>query len=178
MPDFFSLSARDLTTTVLVAGGGVTPAEGAGCPGEVPTTAMVMTPTDVVDGSVPAVSVEPPAGTSSPANSAPTTFWRLGSGGEAEGLQNKQSKHSTTTRFDNPIRRRLHTWRVRLRKLCICLPPDDPEGPIARLLPTPRMIRGSCSCSPSLWLPSLPGGSRSRSSRRWAEHQMFGLFSL
>jgi hypothetical protein len=81
MPDFFSLSACGLTTTVLVAGGGVTPAEGAGCPDEVPATATVTTPANVVDGSVPAVSVEPPAGTSSPANSAPTTFWRLGSGG-------------------------------------------------------------------------------------------------
>jgi hypothetical protein len=46
----------------------------AGCPDEVPATAMVTTPADVVDRSVPAVSVEPPAGTSSLANSAPTTF--------------------------------------------------------------------------------------------------------
>jgi hypothetical protein len=178
MLDFFSLSARGFTTTVLVAGGEVTPAEGAGCPGEVPATATVTTPADVVDGSVLAVSVEPPAGTSSPANSAPNTFWRLGSGGEAEGLQNKQSKHSTTTRLDNSTRRRLHTWWVQLRTLCVCVPPDDPKGPMARLLPTPRMIRGSCSCSPSLQLPSPPGGSCSRSSRRWAEHQMLEPFSL
>jgi hypothetical protein len=105
MPDFFSLSARGFTTTVLVADGGVTQADG-----EVPATATVTTPADVVDGSVPAISVEPPAGTSSPANSAPTTFWRLVSGGEVEGLQNRQSKHSTTTRLDNSTRRRLHTW--------------------------------------------------------------------
>jgi hypothetical protein len=166
MPDFFSLSACGFTTTVLVAGGGVTQAGGTGCPGEVPATATVTTPDDVVDGSVPAVSAEPPAGTSSPANSALTTFWRLGSGGEAEGLQNRQSKHSTTTRLDNSTRQWLHTWWVRLRMLCVCVLPDDPEGPIARLLPTPRMIRGSCSCSPSLRLPSPPGGSRSRSSCR------------
>jgi hypothetical protein len=30
MPDFLSLSTRGFTTTVLIAGGGVTPAEGAG----------------------------------------------------------------------------------------------------------------------------------------------------
>jgi hypothetical protein len=82
MPDFFSLSARAFTTKVLIAGGGVTPAEGAGCPGEVPATAMVTIPADVVDGSISAVSIEPPTGTSSPANAVPTTFRRLGSGGE------------------------------------------------------------------------------------------------
>jgi hypothetical protein len=69
MADFFSLRARGFITMVLVAGGGVTPADG-----EVPTMATVITPADVVDGSVPAVSVAPPAGTSFPANSAPTTF--------------------------------------------------------------------------------------------------------
>jgi hypothetical protein len=109
MPDFFSLSACGFITTVLVAGGGVTPAEGARCPGEVPATAMVTTPAEVVDGSVPAVSAESPAGTSSLANSASITFWRLGSGGEAEGLQNRQRKHSTTTRLDNSTRWQLHT---------------------------------------------------------------------
>jgi hypothetical protein len=91
MLDFFSLSARSLTTTVLIAGGGVTPAEGAGCPSEVPATAIVTTPADVVDGSVPAVSAEPPAGTLSLANAVPTTFRRLGSGGEEEGLQHRQN---------------------------------------------------------------------------------------
>jgi hypothetical protein len=155
MPDFFSLSARGFITTVLVASGGVTPADG-----EVPATATVTTPADVVDGSVPAVSAEPPAGTSSPANLAPTTFWCLGSGGEAEGLQNRQRKHSTTTRFDNSTRQRLLTWWVRLHTLCVCEPPDNPEGQMARLLPTQQMIRGSCSCSPSLRLPSLPGSIR------------------
>jgi hypothetical protein len=89
MLDFFSLSARGFKTTVLIAGGGVTPAEGAGCPGEVPTMAIVTTPADVADGSVPAVSAEPPAGTSSPANAVPTTFRRLVSGGEEEGLQHR-----------------------------------------------------------------------------------------
>jgi hypothetical protein len=49
---------------------------------------------------------------------------------------------------------------------------------MARLLPTPSMIRGSCSCSPSLQLPSLPGGSRSWLSRRWADHQTIEPFSL
>jgi hypothetical protein len=139
MPDFLSLS---FTTTVLIAGGGVTPAEGAGCPGEVPATVIVTTPAEEVDGSVPAVSAEPPAGTSPPANAVPTTFRHLGSGGEEEELQHRQSKHPTTTKLDNSRRRRPHTWWVRLRLLCACVPPDDPEGPMARLLPTPLMIQG------------------------------------
>jgi hypothetical protein len=84
MADFFSLRARGFITTVLVAGCGVTPADG-----EVPATATVTTRAEVVDGFVPAVSAAPPAGTSSPANSAPITFWRLVSGGEVEGLQNR-----------------------------------------------------------------------------------------
>jgi hypothetical protein len=98
MADFFSLRARGFITTVLVAGGGVTTADG-----EVPATAMVTIPADVVDGSVPAVSVALPAGTSSPANSVPITFWCLGSDGEAEGLQIRHCKHATTLLFDNSI---------------------------------------------------------------------------
>jgi hypothetical protein len=138
----------------------------------------VTTPAEVVDGSVPAVSAEPPAGTSSPANVVLTTFRRLGSGGGKEGLQHKQIKHPTTTRLDNSTRRRPHTWWVQLCSLCACVPPDNPEGPMASLLPTPRMIRGSYSCLPSLHLPSPPGGSRSRLSRRWADHQTIKPFSL
>jgi hypothetical protein len=95
MADFFSLRARGFITTVLVAGGGVTPADG-----EVPATVTVTTSAEVVDGSVPAVSAALPAGTSSPANSVPITFWHLASGGEAEGLQNRQCKHATTLLFD------------------------------------------------------------------------------
>jgi hypothetical protein len=63
MITFFTLRARGVSTTVLVAGGGVTPAGGA-----VPATVMVTAPVVVVDGSV-------------------TTSWRLGSRGEADGLQ-------------------------------------------------------------------------------------------
>jgi hypothetical protein len=74
MAGFLSLSTRGFTTTVLITGGGVTPVEGATCPSEVPTTAMVTIPAEVVDGSVLAVSTEPPTGTSSPANAVPTTF--------------------------------------------------------------------------------------------------------
>jgi hypothetical protein len=137
MLDLFTLSAHGFTTTVLIAGGGVTPAEGAGCPGEVPATAMVTTPAEVVDGSVPAVSAESPASTSFPANAVSTTFWRLRLGGEEEGLQHRQRKNPTTTRLDNSTRRRSHTWWIQLRSLYPCVPPDDPEGPMARLLPTP-----------------------------------------
>jgi hypothetical protein len=60
---FFTLRARGVSTTVLVAGGGVTPASGT-----VPATAMVTVSVEVVDGSV-------------------STSWRLGSGREADGLQ-------------------------------------------------------------------------------------------
>jgi hypothetical protein len=48
MTAFFTLRSRDVSTTVLVASGGVTPSGGA-----VPTTAMVTVPVAVVDGSVP-----------------------------------------------------------------------------------------------------------------------------
>jgi hypothetical protein len=105
MTAFFSLRARGFSTTVLIAGGGVTP---AGC--EVPAIAMVTSPAEVVDGSVPAVSAVPPARTLSPANSVRVTFWRLGSGGEAEGQQNRQCQHATTLLFDNYTGQQLHTW--------------------------------------------------------------------
>jgi hypothetical protein len=62
--------------------------------------AMVTIFAEAVEGSVPAVSAAPPAGTSSPANSVPVTFWRLGSGGEAEGLQNRQCHHATISICD------------------------------------------------------------------------------
>jgi hypothetical protein len=49
---------------------------------------------------------------------------------------------------------------------------------MARLPPTPRMIRGSCSCSPYLKLPSPLGGSRFQLSRRWADRQTIEPFLL
>jgi hypothetical protein len=97
MAGFLSLGTRGFTTMVLITDGGVTPAEGARCPGEVPATAMVTTPAEVLNGSVPAVFAEPLAGTSYPANAVPTTFRHLGSGGEEKGLQHRQSKHPTTS---------------------------------------------------------------------------------
>jgi hypothetical protein len=60
---FFTLKACGISTTVLVAGGGLTPADCA-----VPTTAMVTVPIEVVDGSVP-------------------TSWCLELGEEADGMQ-------------------------------------------------------------------------------------------
>jgi hypothetical protein len=174
MPDLFSLSARGFATTVLIAGGGVSLAEGAGCPGEVPATAMVTTSAEVVDRSVPAVFAEPPTGTSSPANAVLTTFRRLGSGGEEEGPQHRQSKHPTITKLDNSTRWRSYTWWVRLCLLGVCVPLDDHERLMVRLLPTPRMMRGSGSYSPSLQPPSPVGASRSRLSRHW----MIEPFSL
>jgi hypothetical protein len=173
MIDFFCLRVRDLITTVLVAGGGFIPAD---C--EVPAMAMVTIFAEAVEGSVPAVSVAPPAETSSPANSVPTTLWRLGSGGEAEGLQNRQCQHATTSIFDNFTGQQLHTWGVRLHALYVCALPDDPKGPMAKLRLSPRMIWVSCSSSPSLQPLSPPGGSRSRSLRRWVELRMLELFSL
>jgi hypothetical protein len=63
MTAFFTLKASGVSTTVLVAGGGVTPAGGV-----VPATAMVTAPVVEADGSVPTTS-------------------RSSSGGEAGGLQ-------------------------------------------------------------------------------------------
>jgi hypothetical protein len=63
MTAFFTLRARGVSTTVLVAGGGVTPAGGA-----MPAMAMVTVPVAEADGYVPTSS-------------------RSGSGGEAGGLQ-------------------------------------------------------------------------------------------
>jgi hypothetical protein len=164
MADFFSLRTRGFITTVLVDGGGVTPVDG-----EVPATATITTPAEVVDGSIPAVSAALPAGTSSPANSVPITFWRLGSGGEAEGLQIRHCKHATTLLFDNSTGQDV---------LYVCVLPDDPEGPMAKLRSTPRMVRGSCSSLPSLRFPSPPGGSRSRLFHCWAELRLLESFSL
>jgi hypothetical protein len=81
MTAFFTLRARGISTMVLVAGGGVTP---TGC--TVPAMAMVTTPTEVVNGSDPAVCAASSAGTSFPVNSVSATFWHLGSEREAEGL--------------------------------------------------------------------------------------------
>jgi hypothetical protein len=177
MPDFFSLSARGFTTTVLIASSWVTPAEGAGCPGEVPATATVTTPADVVDGSIPAVSAEPPAGTSSPANLTPNTFWRLGSGGEAEGLQNSQ------------------VGIQQLQDLTILqdggsIPGGfDYESFAFAYHPMTRGNNGKASTNSTddpgeLFLFAFPSvalsarGSRSRSSCRWAEHEMLEPFFL
>jgi hypothetical protein len=84
MTAFFTLRACGISTTVLIAGGGVTP---AGC--AVPATAMVTTPVEVVDRFIPAVSAASSAGTSFPASLVLTTSWRLGSGEDAEGLQKR-----------------------------------------------------------------------------------------
>jgi hypothetical protein len=63
MTAFFTLRAYGVSTTVLVAGGEVTPAGGA-----VPATMMVTVSVEVVGGFV-------------------STSWRLGSGEEADELQ-------------------------------------------------------------------------------------------
>jgi hypothetical protein len=84
MTAFFTLKTRGISTTILVASGGVTP---AGC--AVPATAMVTTLAEVVNGSVPAISAASSAGTSSLVSPVSATSWRLGSGEEAEGLQKR-----------------------------------------------------------------------------------------
>jgi hypothetical protein len=53
--------------------------------------------------------------------------------------------------------------------LSICAQPDDPAGPKAEFRPTPRMVRGSCSFSPSLQFPFPLGGSRFCLYRRLVE---------
>jgi hypothetical protein len=173
MAAFFSLRARGFLTTVLVAGGGFTPAD---C--EVPATAVVTIFAEAVEGFVPAVFAAPPAGTSSSANSVTVTFWRLGSGREAEGLQNRQCQHATTSICDKFTRQQLHTWGVRLHALYVCALPDDPEGPLVRLRPTPRMILGCCSSLPSLRFPFPPGGSHFWLFRYRAEPRLLELFLL
>jgi hypothetical protein len=134
MTTFFTLKARGVSTTVLVAGGGVTSVGGA-----VPTMAMVTAPIAEADGSVP-------------------TSWRSGSAGEAGGLQkdnvNVQPYRYMTTR------RKIHTWRTRLLALSVCAQPDDPVKPKAEFRSTPRMVRGSHPFSPPPRLPFPPGGSR------------------
>jgi hypothetical protein len=173
MTSFFILRAHGILSSELIADGRVTP---TGC--TVPATVMVTIPAEVVDGSIPAVSAASSAGTSLPANSVSTTFWRLGSEGEAEGLQQRQCQHATIPIFDNSPRQQLHTWGVRLHAHSVCAQPDDPEGPMAKLRSTPRMVWGSCSFSPSLRFPFPPGGSRSRSFCRLAELWMLEPFLL
>jgi hypothetical protein len=123
----------------------------------VPTTAMVTAPITEADGSVP-------------------TSWRLGSGGEAGGLQNdnvsvQQYRYMTT-------RREIHTWRSRLLALFVCAQPDDPAGPTAEFPPTPRMVQGSCPFSPPPRLPFPPGGSRFPWSRCRVVPRLLELSSL
>jgi hypothetical protein len=173
MAAFFSLRVCGFLITVLVAGGGFTLAD---C--EVPATAMVTIFAEAVKGSVPTVSAAPPARTSSPANSVLVTFWPLGSGGEAEGLQNRQCQHATTSICDKFTGQQLHTWGVQLHALYVCALPDDPEGPLVRLRPTLRMIQGSCPASPSLRFPFPPRGSLFRLFCRQAEPRLLELFSL
>jgi hypothetical protein len=95
--------------------------------------AMVTVPPEVVDGSVPAVSTASSTGTSFPVNSVSTTSWRLGSGGEVEGLRKRQCQHATILIFDNSIGQQLRTWRIQLHALSICVLPDDPAGAMAKL---------------------------------------------
>jgi hypothetical protein len=71
MTALFTLIAHGISTTVPVAGGGVTPAGGA-----MPTTAMVTTPVAEADGSAPVAKADGSVPTSSSSGS-----------GEADGLQ-------------------------------------------------------------------------------------------
>jgi hypothetical protein len=80
MTAFFTLRACGISTTVLVAGGRVTPAGGA-----VPATTMVTAPITEADGSIPTTAMVT-APIAEADGSVPTSS-RLGSGGEAGGLQ-------------------------------------------------------------------------------------------
>jgi hypothetical protein len=89
MTAFFTLRARGVSTTVLVAGGGITPAGSA-----VPAKANGSAPVAEVDGSTPFTeadgSVPTTATVTAPvaeADGSVPTSWRTGSGGEAGGLQ-------------------------------------------------------------------------------------------
>jgi hypothetical protein len=89
----FSHSTRGLVITSSIAGSGVAPAEGVGSPGAVPATAMVTASTEVVDGSVPAASATPTAGTSSPVDLS--LFSRFNSEAEEEELQLTSQRFNT-----------------------------------------------------------------------------------
>jgi hypothetical protein len=134
---FFTLRARGVSTTVLIASGGVTPAGGA-----VPATAMVTAPIAEADGSVPSSS-------------------RSGLGGEAGALQMdnvsvQQYQYLTIQQGSKFIPGRLDYVRF---PFSICTPLDDPAGPKAEFRSTPWMVRGSCYFSSLLQLPLPPGGS-------------------
>jgi hypothetical protein len=151
MTAFFTLIACGVSTTILVAGDGVTPAGDT-----VPATAMVTASVAKVDGSTP-------------------TSWRSGSG-EAGGLQKdnvslQQYRYMTT-------RQEIHTRRTPLLVLSVCAQPDDPAGPKAEFRSTPRMVRGSCPFSPPPRLPSPPGGSRLQWTHCWAEPRLLEPSSL
>jgi hypothetical protein len=147
---FFTLRARGVSTTVLVAGGEVTPAGGA-----VPARATVTAPIAEADGSVPTMAtVTAPV---AEADGSVPTSWRSGSGGEAGGLQKdnvsvQQYRYMTT-------RQEIHTWRTPLLVLSVCAQLDNLAGPKAEFRSTPRMVRVSCPFLPPPRLPFPPGGS-------------------
>jgi hypothetical protein len=144
----FSFSFHGLATLVSTAGGRVTPAEGASCSGVVPATAVVTTPAGEDDGSVPAVPAEPAAGTSSPGEAASATLCRLGWGDVDNGLQCRFHIR-TQQQLDSSENQRLLTRRDRWHVPCASVPPGALEGPVARFLSAPRMIRRSCPSLPS-----------------------------
>jgi hypothetical protein len=98
MTAFFTLIAHGVSTTVPIAGGGVTPAGGT-----VPTTAMVTAPVAEANGSAPVAEVDGSTPFTEADGSVPTTAtvtapvaeadgsvpssWRSGLGGEVGGLQ-------------------------------------------------------------------------------------------
>jgi hypothetical protein len=137
MTAFFTRIAR---RWVLIAGGGVTPADGA-------VPAMTMVTVATAAGSVP-------------------ISWSLGLGGEVGGLQLKNvsmQQYCCMTTSQH-----IHTWWTRLLALCVCAQPGDPAGPQAECRPNPRMVWGSCLYLPSPRLLSPPGGFRLRWTRCWA----------
>jgi hypothetical protein len=139
---------------VLVAGGGVTPAAGA-----VPATAMLTVPVTVVDGSVP-------------------TSWRLGSGGEADGLQKgsvsmQQYRYSIIQQGSNFIPGGLNYMHFPLAHYPTTL--RDRRQSFGQLH---GWSGGGCSFSPPLLLPFPPGGSRFPWSHCRAEPRLLEPFSL
>jgi hypothetical protein len=80
MTAFFTLIANGVSTTVPVAGGGVTPAGGA-----VPTTVMVTAPVAEANGSAPIAEADGSAPVAEADGSVPTSS--LSGLGKADGLQ-------------------------------------------------------------------------------------------
>jgi hypothetical protein len=99
----------------------------------------------------------------------------LGVGRRSRRTIKRQCQHATIPIFDNSPGQQLHSCGARLRVHSVCVQPDVPAGPKAEFRSTPRMVRGSCSFSPSLQFPFPPGALAFSCFVAWLS---FGCLSL